>query len=220
MAIDIGRLKAWAKNNGPKLAAAGGAVAVVIFALVRRGKTDTMSTVAVPQQLPIADGTYDGTAGGGSDAFGQISTFLSQFADAQQAQNDRITDTLANLYTSQQDNSSSVAALFAAQASAAQASSDALTKQLAAAVKTITTPKKEPAAPAAPKKAAEPAKKKAEPAPAKKATTPTKVTVKSGDSLSKIAAANGITTKQIIKLNPQIANPNLIYAGQKVVVKK
>src|SRR5690606_14242778 len=44
-------------------------------------------------------------------------------------------------------------------------------------------------------------------------------TVKKGDSLSKIAKAHGITLNQIIKLNPQIKNPDLIHPGQKVRVK-
>lgn len=41
-------------------------------------------------------------------------------------------------------------------------------------------------------------------------------TVVAGDTLSGIAARNGLTTAQIIALNPQIPNPNLIYVGQTV----
>lgn len=41
-------------------------------------------------------------------------------------------------------------------------------------------------------------------------------TVVAGDTLSSIAARNGLTTAQIIALNPQIKNPNLIYVGQTV----
>jgi murein DD-endopeptidase MepM/ murein hydrolase activator NlpD len=41
-------------------------------------------------------------------------------------------------------------------------------------------------------------------------------TVVSGDTLSGIAAAHGLTLAQIIALNPQIENPNLIYPGQTV----
>lgn len=42
-------------------------------------------------------------------------------------------------------------------------------------------------------------------------------TVKSGDSLSKIAAQNGMTLQQLLQLNPQFAsNPNLIKPGQAV----
>ena len=44
-------------------------------------------------------------------------------------------------------------------------------------------------------------------------------TVKKGDTLSAIAAKYGISLTQIIKLNPQITNPNLIYVGNKVRVK-
>ncbi len=41
-------------------------------------------------------------------------------------------------------------------------------------------------------------------------------TVAAGDTLSAIAARNGLTLAQIIALNPQITNPNLIYVGQTV----
>lgn len=44
-------------------------------------------------------------------------------------------------------------------------------------------------------------------------------TVQRGDTLSGIAAKHGITLARIIELNPQIANPNLIYAGQTVYVE-
>ena len=49
------------------------------------------------------------------------------------------------------------------------------------------------------------------PAPARKTYT-----VAAGDTLSGIAAKNGLTTVQIIALNPQIQNPNLIYVGETV----
>ena len=39
-------------------------------------------------------------------------------------------------------------------------------------------------------------------------------TIKSGDTLSQIAQAQGTTIEEIMKLNPQITNPNLIYAGK------
>lgn len=39
-------------------------------------------------------------------------------------------------------------------------------------------------------------------------------TIKSGDSLSKIAAANGTSVSELMRLNPQIKNANLIIAGQ------
>lgn len=40
--------------------------------------------------------------------------------------------------------------------------------------------------------------------------------VKSGDSLSGIATAHGLSLDRIKQLNPQIANPNLIYPGEAV----
>src|SRR3990167_8020431 len=40
--------------------------------------------------------------------------------------------------------------------------------------------------------------------------------VKTGDTLSNIAAQNGLTIEQITAANPKITNPNLIYAGQSV----
>lgn len=43
-------------------------------------------------------------------------------------------------------------------------------------------------------------------------------TVKSGDTLSGIAQRYGTTTKAIANLN-NIANPNLIYAGQVLKIK-
>jgi len=44
-------------------------------------------------------------------------------------------------------------------------------------------------------------------------------TVKKGDTLSAIAKKYGLSLTQIIKLNPQITNPNLIYVGNQVRVK-
>ena len=41
-------------------------------------------------------------------------------------------------------------------------------------------------------------------------------TVVRGDTLSGIAAKNGLTLAQVIALNPQIENPNLIYPGQTI----
>ena len=53
---------------------------------------------------------------------------------------------------------------------------------------------------------------------AKKSTTKTSTyTVKSGDTLSGIASKYGTTTKALQSLNG-ITNPNLIYAGQKLIV--
>lgn len=47
-------------------------------------------------------------------------------------------------------------------------------------------------------------------------TTPTGTTytVKSGDTLSGIAAQHGVTLAALLAANPQITNPNLIFAGQ------
>jgi len=41
-------------------------------------------------------------------------------------------------------------------------------------------------------------------------------TVKSGDTLNKIAGSHKMTLNQLTAKNPQIANPNLIYVGQAV----
>ncbi len=41
-------------------------------------------------------------------------------------------------------------------------------------------------------------------------------TVRSGDTLSAIARANGVSLQALIQANPQINNPNLIYPGQQV----
>ena len=75
----------------------------------------------------------------------------------------------------------------------------------------------------APKKA-EP--KKADPKPAPKKTTPKKATpkvikyrVKKGDTLNKIAKKYGTTVKKLVKDN-KIKNPNLIYRGQLIKIKK
>ena len=38
--------------------------------------------------------------------------------------------------------------------------------------------------------------------------------IKKGDNLTKIAKANGTTVEALLKANPQIKSPNLIYAGQ------
>lgn len=67
-----------------------------------------------------------------------------------------------------------------------------------------------PAAPAAPAKDA---------APASVVPAGTQYTVVSGDAFWKIAAKHGLTIDALAKLNPQIKNINVIYPGQKVVVK-
>ena len=40
--------------------------------------------------------------------------------------------------------------------------------------------------------------------------------VKKGDTLSKIAKANGITLATLLRINPEITNANKIYVGQKI----
>lgn len=48
---------------------------------------------------------------------------------------------------------------------------------------------------------------------------PVYYTVKAGDDLTKIAKKNKTTVENLIKLNPQIKNPDLIYKGDKIRVK-
>lgn len=50
-------------------------------------------------------------------------------------------------------------------------------------------------------------------------TMPQTYVVKKGDTLRKIAKANGITVKAILALNPAITNPNRIYVGQTIRIK-
>ena len=42
------------------------------------------------------------------------------------------------------------------------------------------------------------------------------MTVKPGDTLSGIAQQQGVSTQSMVKANPQLQNPNLIYAGDKL----
>lgn len=79
-----------------------------------------------------------------------------------------------------------------------------------------TTPAAQPAAAPAPAAQA-PAAAAAKPAEAKK-PEPKVVTVKAGDSLSKIAAANGTTWQKLYELNKDVvgSNPNLIKPGQRL----
>lgn len=58
--------------------------------------------------------------------------------------------------------------------------------------------------------------KSAKPAPVVKITT---YKVKKGDTLAKIAKKYGTTWKKLAKDNA-ISNPNLIYVGQKIIIKK
>lgn len=57
------------------------------------------------------------------------------------------------------------------------------------------------------------------PAPAKPSVKKVVYTVRRGDFLSKIAGKYHTTLSKILKLNPSIKNPNLIYANQKIRVK-
>lgn len=43
-------------------------------------------------------------------------------------------------------------------------------------------------------------------------------TIARGDTLSEIAAANGISVQALLAANPQISNPNLIFAGQSLTI--
>jgi hypothetical protein len=42
--------------------------------------------------------------------------------------------------------------------------------------------------------------------------------IKKGDNLTKIAKANGTTVQALLKENPNIKNPNLIYAGETIKI--
>jgi len=70
---------------------------------------------------------------------------------------------------------------------------------------------KKPAKSAKPKKESKPAAKP------KKTTKAKTVTVKSGDTLSGIAAKHGTTVKKLAKTN-NIENPDVIYVGQKIKI--
>ncbi len=70
-----------------------------------------------------------------------------------------------------------------------------------------------PAAPEAPIPATAPAETKVAPT-ATESAAPSTYQIKSGDTLSKIAAANGTNIQAIMAANPTIKNPNLIYAGK------
>jgi len=47
---------------------------------------------------------------------------------------------------------------------------------------------------------------------------PTPYTVRSGDTLSKIAAAHKVTVQMILDINPQITNPDVIEVGQVIMI--
>ena len=44
-------------------------------------------------------------------------------------------------------------------------------------------------------------------------------TIQNGDTLSGIAAKFGTTIARLMALNPQIKNPNLIYAGKTIRIR-
>jgi LysM repeat protein len=50
------------------------------------------------------------------------------------------------------------------------------------------------------------------------APTPVVYTIKKGDTLSKIATANGITVDELLAANPAIKDPNKISLGQQIVI--
>jgi len=50
------------------------------------------------------------------------------------------------------------------------------------------------------------------------AATPTLYTIKKGDTLLKIARANGISLDQLLHANPQIKNPNIVQLGQQIII--
>ena len=39
-------------------------------------------------------------------------------------------------------------------------------------------------------------------------------TVRSGDTMGKIARQHGVTLQQLLDANPQVRNPNMIHVGQ------
>jgi spore coat assembly protein SafA len=43
-------------------------------------------------------------------------------------------------------------------------------------------------------------------------------TVRSGDTMSGIAARNGVSLGALVRANPQVSNPNLIYPGQRLTI--
>ncbi|HWQ78147.1 MAG TPA: LysM peptidoglycan-binding domain-containing protein [Anaerovoracaceae bacterium] len=88
------------------------------------------------------------------------------------------------------------------------------------AVSAATTWTEEPTAPADPSKPA-PATT-TNPGPASTANIPAgsgTYVVVSGDTMAKIAAKHNLTLDQLVALNPQVNNRDLIFVGQKIVVK-
>jgi LysM repeat protein len=50
------------------------------------------------------------------------------------------------------------------------------------------------------------------------APTPVTYVIKKGDTLSKIAAANGLTLPELMAANPTIKDPNKISEGQQIII--
>ena len=50
------------------------------------------------------------------------------------------------------------------------------------------------------------------------APTPIVYTIKKGDTLSKIATANGLTLEELMAANPSIKDPNKIVEGQQITI--
>jgi LysM repeat protein len=50
------------------------------------------------------------------------------------------------------------------------------------------------------------------------APTPELYTIKKNDTLSKIAAAHGITVEELLAANPSIKDPNKIGLGQQIII--
>ncbi len=71
-----------------------------------------------------------------------------------------------------------------------------------------------PAATASPSGGASPS---LEPTPIP-AATPIVYTIKKGDTLTKVAKANGLTLDELLAANPEIKNPNKVTQGQQIVI--
>jgi len=54
--------------------------------------------------------------------------------------------------------------------------------------------------------------------PAQKPSSGSSYTVRSGDSMSGIAARHGVSLSALERANPQVKNPNLIYPGQRLTI--
>lgn len=87
----------------------------------------------------------------------------------------------------------------------------------------VAQPNYSPAVPASPANPAQPAapvapatQTQAGSATATPTPTPNQYSVVSGDNLTKIAQRFGVTVADILRSNPDLANPNLIYPGQRL----